>query len=152
MGIDELVAFTAPEFHAILTVSFFVDFTHRVLVQGFNLSGSFKPMLTACSQSDLARHTNIVHVRLENGHIAHSKEYIFSHAKWRPWGYRLPTSCNRCSSPQSWKDPVKSILMYIFSCRNANCCEVCTFNKPQDFVPFSSEVSGGRWMVRNYVI
>jgi len=77
---------------------------------------------------------------LKNGHITHSKEYIFSHEKWRPWGYHLPTSCNRCSSPQSWKDPVKSISMYIFSCRNANCHEVCTFDKPQILYRFPQKL------------
>jgi hypothetical protein len=152
MAVDELVAFTAPEFHAVLTTSFFVDFAYRVLIEGFSLSYSFKPMLAACSQSSLARHTSIVHVHFENGGIAYSKEYVFSHEKWRPWGYRLPASCNGCSSPLSWKDPVKSKSTYIFNCRNVDCREVCSFEKPPHFVPFSSDVAGGRWMVRDYVI
>lgn len=152
MAIDELVAFTAPEFHAVLTTSFFVDFTYRVLIEGFSLSHSFKPMLTACSQSNLARHTNIVHVHFEDGYIKYSKEYVFSHKKWRPWGYRLPASCNGCSSPQSWKGPVKSKSTYSFNCRNVDCREVCSFVKPPHYVPFSSIVAGGRWMVRDYLI
>src|ERR1700736_6005110 len=82
IGIDDLVAFTAPEFHAILALSFFVDYTQRVLVEGFDLADSFKHTLNGCSQSHLAQHTNIVHARFKDSLALIVKEYVVSHVKW----------------------------------------------------------------------
>ena len=152
-GIDNLVAFTAPEFHADLTVSFFVDYAQHVLVEGFELSTSFKALLIASSQSNLARHTNIIYVHFKDGCFSEAKEYVFSHEKWRPWGHRLPPSCPECYSPESWKDPVKSKSTYIFNCRSDKCKGVCLFDKPEGFEPFVGDsVSGGRWLVRKYIL
>lgn len=152
-GIDDLLAFTAPEFHADLTVSFFVDYAQRVLVEGFELSASFKALLTASSQSNLPRHTNIVYVNFEDGHLSEAKEYVFSHEQWRPWGHRLPPSCPICSSPECWKDPVKSKSTYIFNCRSDKCAGVCLFDKQEGFEPLPGDsVAGGRWLVREYIL
>lgn len=152
-GINDLIAFTAPEFHVDLTVSFFVDYAQRILVEGFELSASFKALLTASSQSNLARHTNIIHVNFEDGCLSQAKEYVFSHEKWRPWGHRLPPSCPKCSSPESWKDPVKSKSTYIFNCRSDTCDGVCSFEKQEGFEPLPGDsVAGGRWLVRKYVL
>ena len=84
LSVKDLIAFTAPEFLASLATAFFMDFTHRVHVKGFDTSSSLKPTLTACSQSNLCRHMNIIHVHLKNGSVDTAKEYIFAHLKWHP--------------------------------------------------------------------
>jgi len=53
LNLNHLIAFTAPEFQAILTISFFVDFTQRILIEGFDLNPSFRAILNATNQSPL---------------------------------------------------------------------------------------------------
>ncbi|KIM77371.1 hypothetical protein PILCRDRAFT_12012 [Piloderma croceum F 1598] len=94
MSIDNLIAFTAKEFHASLVTLFFVDFTYRILIEGFDVNTSMTHMLAAMSQSHLARHTNVVHMRLDTQTpMVDSTIYIFTNPRWRPWGNRLPPAC-----------------------------------------------------------
>ena len=153
MAFNDLVAFTAPQLQASLTSSFFVDFAQRVLVEGFSLEKSFSTMLAATSQSNLARHTNVVHIHATPGNSdLDGQDFIFSHPKLRPWGNRLPPSCPRCKSPRSWSSPVCQDKAIVFLCNRDKCKEKCRFVKPEGYELSKVKVSGGRWMSRAYTV
>jgi len=151
LGINNMVAFTAPELHAVLTAHFFVDYTMRVVIEGFTLQQSFKSLLTSSAQSNFTRHTNIVsiyHDQSSSTLVADS--YIFTHPKLRPWGQRLPISCPLCSSLHSWSDPTRNQSTIIFACTATGCPGLCSFPKPEGIEIVGKEmINGGRWMVRS---
>lgn len=147
VSVNDLVAFSAPEFHAGLTVGFFVDYAQRVLIEGFSLRPSFKQILTATSQSALGRHTNIVHVHRDAETSAFlAWAYVFTHVQWRPWGNRLPIACPECQSPQAWAQAGKQGSTYLYACRWKGCKGKCAFRKPEGYELYSQDVNGGRWM------
>ena len=153
VSIDNLVAFTAEEFHASLITPFFIDFTFRVLIEGYDFNTSITHMLSATSQSHVARHTNVVHMRLNTQTpTVDSTLYVFTHPKWRPWGNRLPPACPDCASPHSWSDMIKQGSTYSYSCRRDNCSGWCSFAKPEGLEPCTPESNGGRWMKRKYKV
>jgi hypothetical protein len=148
LSFNDMVSFTAPELHATLTVSFFVDFTQRVLVEGFPLCTSFKAILTATSQSFLARHTNVVYIRhSDDGSKLCIERYTFTHPKWCPWGHQLPLACPGCSSPCPWTDPQTTGSTIPFTCRFDSCTTKCHFQRPDNLRFVGGDMSGGRWMI-----
>jgi hypothetical protein len=152
MSINDLMAFTAIEFHAALIAPFFIDFAHRILIEGFDLAPSMKHILTATAQSSVSRHTNIVlmHRNPSTLSIA-STLYVFTHPKWCPWGQRLPPACPTCGSPHSWSGKVKKGSTYSFVCRYISCTGgSCSFDKPEGFELFTDDMNGGRWMKKDY--
>lgn len=85
MKIDDLVVFTAPEFQATLTLGLFVDYSQRVLIEGFSLYESLQAILTATAQSNFARHTNMMIIHRDEGlSIFSITHYFFTHAVLRP--------------------------------------------------------------------
>jgi hypothetical protein len=153
MSIDDLIAFTAAEFHAALITPFFIDFTHRILIEGYSLNSSMKAMLSATSQTHLARHTSVVHMQLEaETSTVGSTLYVFAHPKWRPWGNRLPIACPICASPHSWSDVIKKGSTYSYVCRREGCSGWCSFPKPEGFEICTPEANGGRWLKKAYDI
>jgi hypothetical protein len=153
MFIDNLVAFTATEFQYALVTPFLVDFTHRILIEGFNVVPSMKHILTAIAQSSIARHTNVVlmHLNTATSSIA-STLYVFTHPKWRPWGQRLPPACSVCASPHSWSDEIRKGSTYSFICRYPKCTGTCSFDRLSGFKLFMPDMSAGRWMKKEYVL
>jgi len=155
MSVDNLIAFTATEFHAALVTPFFINFTQRILIEGYNLCTSMTPMLLATSQTHLARHTDLVYMQLKKEtSLVHSTLYMFTHPKWRPWGNHLPISCPSCASPHSWSDLTKTQSTYNYSCKRTGCSGWCSFSKPDDFSPCKSEpeVNGGCWIKKEYKV
>jgi hypothetical protein len=151
VSIDNLIVFTAKEFHASLVTPFFVDFTFRILIEGFDLNTSMTHMLAATSQSHLARHTNVIHMYLNTQTATvDSTVYIFTNPRWRPWGNRLSPACPDCASPHSWSNVIKQGTTYSYSCRRDNCPGWCSFSKPEGFELCTTESNGGRWMKREY--
>jgi hypothetical protein len=151
MLFDNVIAFTAVEFHVAFVVPFFVDFTHRILIEGFDLALSVKHMLTAVAQSSVARHTNIIFMhRNPRTSSVTSTLYVFTHPSWRPWGEHLPPACPTCASPHSWANVVKKGSTYSFACRYGSCTASCSFDKPEGFELFTEPVNGGRWMKKDY--
>jgi hypothetical protein len=72
----------------VLVTSLFVDFMHRVLIEGFDPVPSMKFMLAATVQSPLAHHTNIVLLHPDaNATSIDSTIYVFTHPMWCPWGH-----------------------------------------------------------------
>ena len=150
LTINDMVTFTAPQLHASLTSHFFVDYTMRVVIEGFGLKPSFQSLLTTSAQSNFSRHTNIVHLYYsQNGSEVLTDNYIFSHPKLRPWGQWLPISCPSCSSLHSWSDPTRHQSTIIFACTRSGCLGLCTFRKLEGVEPVGKEVNGGRWMVKS---
>jgi hypothetical protein len=153
MSIDNLIAFTAKEFHASLVTPFFVDFTFRILIEGYDVNSSMTHMLSATSQSHLARHTNVIHMRLNTKTPrVDSTLYIFTHPRWRPWGNRLPPACPNCASPHSWSDGTNQGSTYSYFCRRDKCSGWCSFAKPEGFEMCTAESNGGRWMKQVYTV
>lgn len=150
MSINYLIAFTAIEFHAALITPFFIDFTHRVLLEGFDLVSSMKYMLIATVQSPVACHTNIVLMYKTGESSITSTLYVFTHPRWRPWGQRLPPACPKCCSPHSWSDEIKKNSTYSFVCRYEGCTGSCSFQKPDGFDLYTPDINGGRWMKKVY--
>jgi len=150
LAADNLIAFTAAEFHPALIAPFFIDFAHRVLLEGFDLAQSMKQMLTATVQSPVARHTNIILLHRDDDNSLASTLYVFTHPTWRPWGQRLPPACPECASPHSWSDAVRKYSTYSFSCRYEKCSGSCSFSKPEGFELYTPEMKGGRWMKKEY--
>ena len=149
LNINNFIAFTAAEFHAALTNSFFIYYAQCILIEGFELRSSLNNILTATSQSPLGQHTNLVSIHRDAQTSAlEAVELIFTHTTWHPWGSRLPASCPKCSSPQCWSKPDKSGSTYIYSCRRSGCSGTCSFQKPVGFELHSSSVNGGCWMER----
>ena len=151
MSVDYLLAFTAVEFHASLITPFFINFTHCLLIEGFDLVSSMKHILITTVQSSIARHTNIVlmHQNASTTSIT-ATLYVFTHPRWRPWGQRLPPACPKCSSPHSWSDKIKSRSTYSFVCRYKGCPGECSFTKPDGFELYTPDINGGRWMKKVY--
>lgn len=151
MSFDNIIAFTAVEFHAALTTPFFIDFTNRILVEGFDLASSMKHILTATAQSSVARHTNILLMhRVSGSSSIASTLYVFTHPRWRPWGHRLSPACPVCASPHSWSNEVRTGSTYSFACRYPFCRGSCSFDKPDGFELYTDDVKGGRWMKKDY--
>jgi hypothetical protein len=150
MDLDNIVAFTATQFQPVLTTAFFIDYAQRVLIEGFALEKAFDAMLTASSQSNIARHTGVVHIHREDGASLQVWEYKFAHNKFRPWGNNLPGSCPTCGSPQSWGRPVTQKEALVFSCKFKKCKGRCRFVKPEGFERLKGSVNGGSWLCKSY--
>jgi hypothetical protein len=148
--INDMVTLTAPQLHPSLTSHFFIDYTMRVVIEGFSLKSSFRSLLTASSQSNLSRHVDIVHLYYgQKDSKVFTDSYVFSHPKLRPWGQWLPISCPSCSSLHSWSDPTRNQSTIIFACKRPNCSALCTFRKPEGVELVGKEVNEGRWMVKS---
>jgi len=153
LNINNLVAFTAPQLHAVLTAGFFIDYAQRTLVEGFTLEKSFRAILAATSQSNLARHTNVVHVYSNDDCSAlRVFQYVFIHPKFRPWGQRLPPSCSICKSPRSWSLRSSKNETVVFKCKKKNCKGFCQFVRPDGYEMGKANVNGGHWMHKSYAV
>ena len=152
-SINHLVGFTAAQLHAALITPFFVEFTQRVLVEGYRLGPSMKYILASTSMSNLPHHTNIIYIQYDvDTSSLTSTIHVFTHPKWRPWGNRLSAACPKCSSPHSWSDVVKQGSTYTYNCRRYGCPGSCSFPKPEGFELSNIEVNGGRWMQKEYMV
>ena len=145
--VDELVAFCATQLQVSLTCTFFVDYAQRVLLEGFSLESHFKSLLNASSQSNVARHTNIMYIRHHNRSQMQVVKFIFTHPVIRPWGERLPSACSLCKSPRPWSKPVKQGNAIVYVCQRKGCRGVCRFMKPDDVEMLGPRVNSGRWMI-----
>ena len=117
MSFDNIITFTALEFHAALTTLFFIDFMHRILVEGFDVASSMKHILTAVAQSSLARHTNILLMHCVPGSLSiASTLYVFTNPRWHPWGHCLSPTCPVCASLHTWSNEFKKGPTYSFAC------------------------------------
>lgn len=152
MKLDELVAFSAPQLQTSLTCGFFLDYAQRVLIEGYTLESDFKSLLVATSQSNFARHTNLVYFRRQDRSKVNALEFTFTHPTLRPWGFRIPTTCSLCQSPRPWSKPIKQGTTIIFVCKLTGCKGMCRFAKPDDMEMLGPPSNGGRWMVKDRLI
>jgi hypothetical protein len=148
MTLDEIVAFSAPQFQASLTCTFFIDYAQRILIEGYNLESEFKSLLAASSQSNVSRHTNLVYLKRQGPSKVDALEFTFTHSIIRPWGHRIPSACPLCKSPRSWSKPIKQGSAIIFVCKQTGCKGTCRFTKPDGVELLGPHVNGGRWMVK----
>ena len=147
------MAFSALQLQFSLTCPFFLDYAQRVLVEGYSLHTDFKALLTATSQSNFARHTNLMYFQRQAGSLKlEVSEFNFSHPTFRPWGFRIPASCPECKSPRSWGKPIKQGSSIIFVCHRTGCKGICRFGKPEGIQLLDTNVNGGRWMVKKYLV
>ena len=77
--INRTIAFGAPQLHATLLVPFFLDYTQRVLVEGFKPEESFKSILSATAHASIACHSSIVYMELNDNCTVNAGELIFTH-------------------------------------------------------------------------
>jgi len=153
LNLNHLIAFTAPEFQAILTISFFVDFTQRILIEGFDLNPSFRAILNATNQSPLGRHTNVVHItQVQDNNMLKpiARKFVFTHPQFRPWGLRLPISCEKCGAPNLGGTWWTQNSTYVFYCRGKQCSGEFRAERPAGFD--RNETKGGHWMEKQITI
>lgn len=153
---SHLVSFTAKKLHPLLLTPFLIDYTQRVLIEGFTLEDSFEAILSSTSHANLSRHSTIVRFFPKTLTVPaiQATEYIFVHERLRPWGHSLPIACPICKCPRAWGRPIKENSTIVFWCKtlNANgvkCPGKARYRKPDGLVPFSRDVGGGRWMMQD---
>jgi hypothetical protein len=154
-----MVCFTAKELQSALLVSFFADYTQRVLVESYPLEETLHMILSATAHATIACHTSIIHLRPKNVEIPlpasllvvkhkglQATEYFFAHEKLRPWGEALPIACSECFCPRPWSKPVKEKTNIIFFCHYKGCRNKIHFPARQGVQAYGRSVGKGKWM------
>lgn len=89
--------------------SFFLDFTHNVVVETVQLDEHFLPGLLHHAQT-MAKHSSVVHIRKGDtpDGLPKSLKYVWGQKQMQPWGKPLPAQCPHCRAFRSW-GPRKNI-------------------------------------------
>lgn len=156
---EEAIAFSSPGLIPTLTNPFWLDFTIRVLVEGFTLIQALPYMLACTSTLSFVRHTNLLHVQISpsKNNIALASEYIWTHPSLRPFGRRLLANCIQCGCLDSYGAPIKvtpkSGTTYVFVCKGLggaghSCSHELVVKPMEGFIPYGKPQDGARWMVR----
>lgn len=159
MNANEALAFSSPGLIPTLTNGFWLDFSHRVLVENFRLKDAIPQLLAATSTAPFVRHTNLLYVRIPSSKDKPviSSEYIWSHPDFRPFGRRLPANCPKCGCMDSFGSAIKLTprtgTKYIFSCSGKDisgqqCTGELVAEPMEGFEPFGQSQNGARWMVK----
>jgi len=143
---------TAPEFQAILTISFFVDFTQRILIEGFDLilhSEQYQCDKSVTSWSSHKRR-HITQVQDKTCMKTHSRGLSLHTHSFRPWGLRLPISCEKCGCTPTLggrDEPEFHLCLY---CRGKQCSG--EFRRTRASWIDRNETKGGHWMEKQITI
>ena len=159
LSLSQMVCFTAKELQSTLLVSFFADYTQRVLVKSYPLEETLHTILSATAHTTIGRHTSIIYLRPKNVKIPlpvgapvvehkglQATEYFFAHEKLRPWGVALPIACSKCFCPRPWSKPVKEKSNIIFFCRYKSCRNQIRFPARQGAQVYGGSLGSGKWM------
>lgn len=155
----EAIAFSSPKLVPSLTNPFWLEFSQRVLVEGFPLQQALTHMLATTSTSPFVRHTNLLYARIPQltTEPVVCYDYVWTHPEFRPFGHRLPVNCPGCGCIDTFGPPRKqtpaSGTKYTFQCRghkiDASLCQHQIVVVPMDgFEAFGHAQNGARWMQR----
>ncbi|KZP34059.1 hypothetical protein FIBSPDRAFT_881511 [Athelia psychrophila] len=142
---NEAIAFLSPGLIPTLTNVFWLDFTIRVLIEGYSLDKALPYMLTATSTSSFVRHTNLLYVRISTSQpkAALSSEFVWTHPELRPFGRRLPANCAECGCIDTFGSPIK-----LTPKAGSKCLHELAVEPMEGFETYGKSQNGSWWMVR----
>lgn len=155
----EAIAFSSPGLVPALTNSFWMDYSVRVLLEGFHLQDALPYMLSSTSTSPFVRHTNLLYVRIPRTSTKPitCSELVWTHPDLRPFSRRFPANCPECGCMDSFARPIKltpkGSTKYVFVCDGTNiagkeCLHELTVEPMDGFEPYGRSQNGARWMLR----
>ncbi|CDO75902.1 hypothetical protein BN946_scf184768.g4 [Trametes cinnabarina] len=146
LQIRRLIAFEASHFQAALTVSFFLGYAQKFLIENVTFADMHLADLLWQSLS-LGRHSRVLLMQYNpedpSPRVAVS-EYRWIHKGVRPWGYRLPIQCPSCHGLFTFKNKEELRGAIVSRCKTRDCTYSQTFNRPDDTVVLKRPE--GAWM------
>lgn len=161
---SDIVAFSSRNLIPSLTTPFWLDYTTRVLIQGFDIDTALPQMLACTSTSPVVRHTNLVICKVPSSATDPFvyRQFVWTHPELRPFGHRLPINCTSCGCLSTFTKPVKynrpgSPSTYTFLCsgntvEGTRCVRQLTVEPIEGFQPYGNSHKGAKWMVKEDVI
>jgi hypothetical protein len=153
LHISNAICFTATEFDPSLVTTFILEYAQLMLAKKKEVQDSLPRLLPSAFR--VGRHTDIVHIRSEEGDTTYGSRYIWVRQQIRPWGRPLPVQCAKCGWIRPWlpcktegemNKVDKTDFDVGFACKNPLCDYTLTYAAVVDPKWVTDEVFGGCWM------
>jgi hypothetical protein len=140
---DNVFAFGAPRFISSEPVGFILDFTRKVIIQGFSVDTVLPGLLKGAESFGL--HSSIIHIAADKFF-----EYRWQHPTLVPHGQRLALQCPSCLRLCSFGKPKVLKGVTIFECAGITngvaCGGMIESRPPAGFRELKVKDAAARWL------